>query len=99
MPVPQTRNVAALDHDFELRPVPDHCDISIQANRDRLRLPVQVLDLPGADATQVLLLRECTAQRVDELEVIRVKLLRSMKIAGNERSESFAFGRAEKLHV
>jgi hypothetical protein len=51
---------------------------------------VQVADLSGADAAEVLLLREGAAQWVDELKVIGVQLFRAFNITGDERTKSLA---------
>ena len=99
MPVPLTRNVTALHDNFELGLVPDHSDIFVEANRDELRLPIQVTDLAGSDGSEILLLRECPTQRVDQLKVLGVELCRSFNITRDQRSESLAFSRPEKLRL
>jgi hypothetical protein len=81
MPIPLARDMTALHDNLELGRVSDNCNIAVQAYGDRFRFPVQVADLPGADAAQILLLRESPAQRVDELKVLRVQLSRSFNIA------------------
>jgi hypothetical protein len=99
MPVPLTRNVASLYDNFELGLVPDHSDISVESNRDELRLPIQVADLASRDASEILLFRECPTQRVDELKVLGVERCRSFNITRDQRTESLAFSRPEKLSI
>jgi hypothetical protein len=48
------------------------------------------MDLPGADAVQILLLGEHPAQRVDELKVVGMQLARSLNITRDQRTESLA---------
>ena len=90
MPVPLTRDVVPLYDDFELGTVPENRHVPVDPNRDRFRLPVEVVDLPGADPAQILLFGEHTAERVDELKVLCVQLSRSFDITCDQRTKSLA---------
>lgn len=65
VPVPLARDVIPPYDDLELRLVADHSNVTIQPDGDGVGFPVQVADLPGADATQVLLFREHRATSAD----------------------------------
>jgi hypothetical protein len=99
MPIPLAWDVTALHDDLELWLVSNHRDIAIEADRDRPGFPVHVMDLPGADAAQILLLRQLPAQRVNELKVVGVQLSSSFNITADQRAEALALRRPEELRV
>ena len=99
MPIPLSRDVLPLYHDFQLRLVPNHGDVAIETDRDRIGLPSEIADLPRADAAQVLFLRDRSAQRIDELEVVGVQPGGPVKIAGDERLDPLALRSPDEVRI
>jgi hypothetical protein len=57
------------------------------------------MDLPRADAAQILLLGERPAEGVDQLKVLRVQLTCPFHISTDQRAETLAFGYTKELRI
>jgi hypothetical protein len=65
----------------------------MHSHGDVFGFPNEIPELPRRNGTQVLVLRKCEAERRDQLEVVRMQLLRNFDLAVDQRAQPSALDR------